>query len=297
MGKIRITQIGGTGEEEKREKRKVQREEKKKREGAGKKDKKQEKIHLTGMKGGERVKTVGADSEEELEKLIKLSREVERDQDEGIKIEEEEKKAKKKKKIRVRGKNYQSSLLKLDASKQYDINEAVPLLRKISYAKFDETVEVHINTTETGLRGKVNLPHGTGKKVRVMVADESNVDDIVKKISEGKIDFDALVAHPKAVPKLAKVAKFLGPRGLMPNPKTGTISEKPDQVAKKLEAGELNWKTESQEVPVIHQAIGKLSFKDDQIVANYQSLIKSVDAKKIGKVTLKSTMSPGIKIK
>ncbi|OGG03245.1 hypothetical protein A2W14_07015 [Candidatus Gottesmanbacteria bacterium RBG_16_37_8] len=292
MGKIRITTIGGKEEKEVREKRKVQREEKKKREHA---DQKEEKVHISGMKGGQRVKTVGAGSVEEEEKLIQLAHEVEKDQTEGIHLEEEEKKAKKKKKVKVRGKNYQTALLKLDHKKVYQIEEALPLLRDVSFAKFDPTVELHINITEKGLRGSAALPHGTGKKIRVAIADERNVDKLVEEIGQGKINFDILIAHPKAVSRLARVAKYLGPKGLMPNPKNGTISETPEIVAKKLEGGEVNWKSESQ-FPIIHQIIGKLSYQDDQLAENIRALIKSIGVLKIKNITLKSTMSPGIKI-
>lgn len=291
MGKIRITTLGSEEEKELKEKRSVQREEKKKRE----KSTQPEKIHISGMKGGQKVKSVGAQSEEEIEKLIKISRQVEEIEKGGISVEGEEKKAKKKKKVKIRGKNYQSALMKIDARRQYPISEAVALLRQITFVNFDETIELHINTVEKGLRGTVSLPHGTGKKIRVAIAEENNVEKLVEDISSGKITFDALVAHPKAVGKLARVAKFLGPRGLMPNPKNGTISENPKEIAKKLEGGEISWKTEA-EFPIIHQVIGKMSFKDGQVVENYQALIKSINPLKIQKIVLKSSMSPGIKI-
>ncbi len=288
MGKIKVATLGGEQEEELREKQKVRREEKKKRE-------KSEKIHISGMKGGERVKAVGAESEEELNRLAKLAEEVEKDQAEGIKTEEKEEK-KKKKKIRVRGKRYKEVLMKIDHNKLYPVNDAIPLLRQISLTRFDGSVELHINTTEKGLRGAAAFPHGTGKKVRVMIAESDNIDKLVEDIEKGKIEFDALVAHPTVMGKLAKVAKFLGPRGLMPNPKNGTISPTPEKVAKKLEAGEVNWKTES-DFPIIHQVIGKLSFKDEQLEENFQALVKSIGDTKIKNITLKSTMSPGIKVK
>jgi large subunit ribosomal protein L1 len=172
----------------------------------------------------------------------------------------------------------------------------VPLLRKINLTKFDGTVEVHINTLEKGLRGKVTLPHGTGKKVRVRIADGSNIDELIAEVEKGKIDFDHLIAHPQVMPKLAKVAKFLGPKGLMPNPKAGTISTDPEKVAEKLKGGEIAWKTET-DFPIIHQVVGKLSFKDEQLVENFLALIKSIGEAKIKNITLKSTMSPGIKMK
>jgi len=287
MGKIKIAALGSEQEEQLRQKRKIQREEKKKREAAGR-------IHIAGMKGGERVKLVGAQSEEELEKLAKLTEEVEKDQAKGIKVKEAEKPAKKKK-VRVRSTRYKEALMKVEPGKLYPISDALELLRKITLTKFDGSVELHINTTEKGLRGQVSLPHGTGKKVRVAIADSDTIDKIVSEVEKGRIDFDVLVAHPSVMGKLAKVAKYLGPRGLMPNPKNGTISPTPLKVAKKLEAGEVSWKTES-EFPIIHQVIGKMSFKDHQLEENFQAFVKSIGDKKIKSITLKSTMSPGIKV-
>ncbi|MBI5452562.1 hypothetical protein HY945_03800 [Candidatus Gottesmanbacteria bacterium] len=293
MGKIKVASLGGEQEEELRKKQKIRREEKKKRESANRRT---EKIHISGMKGGERVKAVGAESEEELNRLAKLAEEVEKDQAGGIRTEKPEELPKKKARIRVRSKRYKEVLMKIDHNKLYPIKEALELLRKISLTKFDGSVELHINTTEKGLRGAAALPHGTGKKVRVAIADNDTIDKLVEDIEKGKIEFDALVAHPSVMGKLAKVARFLGPKGLMPNPKAGTISPTPEKVAKKLEAGEVNWKTES-DFPIIHQVVGKLSFKDDQLEENFKTLTKSIGETKIKSITLKSTMSPGIKIK
>lgn len=284
MGKIRVTTLGSEAEKADRVKREVQREEKKKRKEAS--------VHLKNQKGGQKVKSVGAQSEAEIEKMVALAHEVESIEEGGVKTETKKKQLKK---AKVRGSNYKVALIKLDPKKNYLIEEAFPLLREVSYAKFNPTVELHINTVEKGLRGKAALPHGTGKKLRVVIASEDNVDKLVAEIATGKINFDALIAHPKVVGQLAKVAKFLGPRGLMPNPKNGTISVEPEKVAKKLEAGEVDWKTEP-EFPLIHQTIGKLSFKDNQLIENYQSLIKSIGTTKIQKIVLKSSMSPGIKI-
>lgn len=292
MGKIKVATLGGEKEEELREKQKVRHEEKKKREAAGKRT---EKVHIAGMKGGQRVKSVGADSEEELDKLAHLAQDVEKDQAEGINDEEAKEKLKKKKRIRVRSKRYQAALMKIDHNKLYPITQALSLLREVTLTSFDATVELHINTKEKGLRGAVQLPHGTGKQIKVVIADQTTVDKLVENIEKGKIDFQALVAHPSVMSKLARVAKFLGPKGLMPNPKAGTISTEPEKVAKRLSAGEVNWKTES-DFPIIHQIIGKLSFKDNQLEENFKALIKSIGELKINSITLKSTMSPGIKI-
>ncbi len=287
MGKIKIATLGSEEEAALKEKQRVRREEKKKRAVASK-------VHVPGMKGGQRVKSVGAESEEEIEKLAKLAETVEKDQAEGIHPEKEEEKPKKSR-ARNRSKVYKQALMKVDHNKLYPFADGLTLLREVALAKFDETVELHINSTEKGLRGNVQLPHGTGKEIKVVIADAKTIDKIVEDVGNGKIDFDTLIAHPSIMGKLARVAKFLGPKGLMPNPKNGTISDKPEDVAKKFQKGAVNWKTES-EFPIIHAVIGKLSFKDKQLEDNFKALIKSISSDKIQKVTLKSTMSPGIKI-
>lgn len=287
MGKIRVSTLGSTEEELLKEKQKVKREEKKKRVQS-------QKVHIAGMKGGQRVKSVGAESEEELNKLAKLTEEVDKDQAEGIKAEEV-KKAKKARKARIRSKRYKEALMKIDHGKLYPFCEAITKLREISLTKFDPTVELHINVVEKGLRGTISLPHGTGKETRVVIADSSTIDKIVADAQSGKIEFDALIAHPSVMPKLARVAKFLGPKGLMPNPKAGTISAEPEKAVAKIKGGEVTWKTEA-DFPIIHQIIGKLTFKDSQLEENFSSLVKSIDATKIKSITLKSTMSPGIKV-
>ena len=165
------------------------------------------------------------------------------------------------------------------------------MLRKFKKSNFDETVELHINTRERGVSGQVTLPHGTGKKLRIAIAN----DDLISEIEKGKINFDVLIAEPSMMEKLAKVARILGPRGLMPNPKSGTISDKPEEAVKKFSNGVISYKTESQ-APVIHMSIGKLSFKDEQLSENISTILASIGSTKIENATLKSTMSPAIKL-
>ena len=119
---------------------------------------------------------------------------------------------------------------------------AQSLIDKSSFSKFDGSVELHINVSDKGIRGTVSLPHGTGKQVRVKIADDKLISDLS---ANGKIDFDILVASPEMMPKLAKIAKILGPRGLMPNPKTNTIGENPSQLVKILSSS-VSWKTQRQ---------------------------------------------------
>jgi large subunit ribosomal protein L1 len=195
--------------------------------------------------------------------------------------------------------NYKKAAALVDKNKTYKLADALPLLEKMKRSKFDETVELHINTVEKGISGSLTLPHGTGKATRVVIAnataDPKAVDDLIKAIESGKIDFDVLIATPDSMPKLARVARVLGPRGLMPNPKSGTVTPKPDEIAKKFEGGQFNFKTESK-FPIMHLAVGKLSFGDEKLSDNIKTAVKAVKTKNIRSMTLKSTMSPGIRI-
>ena len=194
-------------------------------------------------------------------------------------------------KQKSRSAKYKSAVMEIDKDKTYLLPEALDLLRKVKIAKFNETVELHINTTEAGISGTVKLPHGNGKELRIAIADDS----VLAEVEKGKINFDILIAAPSVMPKLAKVAKVLGPRGLMPNPKNGTISDNPEEAAKKFQAGLINFKTESK-VPVMHLTVGKTSFEDSQLTNNIQTIITAVKKDRITKITLKSTMSPGIRL-
>ncbi|OGG24648.1 hypothetical protein A3A79_01475 [Candidatus Gottesmanbacteria bacterium RIFCSPLOWO2_01_FULL_43_11b] len=197
----------------------------------------------------------------------------------------------------MRSKRYQDAAKLVDKNKLYSINEAVDLVKKTSLTKFDGTVELHINLNPASLgekkeyRTNVTLPHGTGKEVRVAIAD----DKILSEIEAGKINFDILVAHPSLMPKLAKVARILGPKGLMPNPKTGTVSPDPERRAKELAKGEMNIKTEPGN-PIIHMPIGKVSFESSQLKENIDAVINTIGTSKLAKLTLSATMGPGVKV-
>lgn len=179
----------------------------------------------------------------------------------------------------------------IDKNKNYSLKEALELLPQIKLASFDESVELHINTNEGPVSGNVTLPHGTGKEVRVAIADEA----IIAEIEKGQINFDILIAEPMMMAKLARVAKVLGPRGLMPNPKNGTVTQKTEEAANKFKAGQVNFKTESK-FPLLHMTVGKVSFGNDKLSENIKSAISAVQKKNIKSVTLKSTMSPGLKL-
>jgi large subunit ribosomal protein L1 len=190
---------------------------------------------------------------------------------------------------RKRGKKYKEAVKQVDLKKQYDVEEAVELLKKISFAKFDESVELHINVLKEGLRGEIELPHSTGKTVRVAVVS----DAVLEKLDKGVIDFDILISHPSFMPKLAKYARTLGPKGLMPNPKAGTISPTPEEAAKKFEKGTMRWKAEAK-APIIHQLVAKLSHEPTSITANVKAFLDAVGTKNVKAAFIKSSMSPAL---
>lgn len=278
MGKIRIRSLG---EEllEKKQKAKAQK-------------KAEQKKFVKGAKGGERVVAVGP-SEEELSKIVIVS-ESQQSQTGKPKTEKpksENRKRKTDNRKSSRSKSYLQALKTLDRSKKYPLADGLNMLEKLKRSKFDETVELHINTTQTGVSGNVTLPYGTGKLIRVAIAG----DNVLAKVVAGKIDFDILLATPLMMPKLAKVAKILGPRGLMPNPKNATLTKDPEKTAEKFEKGQVNFKTELK-APIMHLTVGKMSYGAKKLTDNIQTLLDAIKKENIRNVTLKSTMSPGIKL-
>jgi len=191
----------------------------------------------------------------------------------------------------TRSKKYVEAKNMVDKNKFYSLNEAIELLKKMKLVKFDQSVELHFVVDETGLKGEVELPFSTGKIVRVKIVDDSVLMDLEK----GKIEFDVLVTHPSFMPRLAKFAKVLGPKGLMPNPKAGTVSTKPEDVVKKFEKGMLRWKTEAK-FPLIHQMIGKISAEEKNLIANAEKFINAVGKAHIKNAVIKTTMSPSVKL-
>lgn len=283
VGKIRVKTLGieeAEGEQKKESRLASEAKRVKKRQ------EKKKTVKIPGLKGGERVVVVGP-SEEELTKLDQVE-----EAEKVVKVEEPKSpKSTKSPKQKFRSKNYQAIAKMIDKTKKYTLSEALEILPKLKRAKFDETVELHINTQELGITANAVLPHGSGKKTRVAIAD----DKIVENVAKGKIDFDILLAEPIFMPKLAKIAKFLGPRGLMPNPKNGTITDSPKELAKKYEGGQVMLKTEGK-APIIHVDVGKVSFGQKKLEENIKAVLAAVRPEKIKNVTLKSTMSPGIKV-
>ena len=275
MGKIRVKTIGDEGQEQEEQKKLKEKREQKKMAKA------------PGLKGGEKITAVGPTIEElEAETPIATA-------EENKETEEKVTKGKKEKfkKIKITGKRYRENQTFVASGTIYPPTNGVSILKKFKTGKFDETVELHINVKDKGINGQISLPHGTGKQARVKVAD----DALIEEIEKGKIDFDVLIAAPSMMPKLAKVARILGPRGLMPNPKAGTVTDKPETLIEKLTKGQINYKTEAQ-APIIHLSIGKLSFDEKKLEDNIKMVVKTIGSEKINSITLKSTMSPAIKL-
>ncbi len=220
-----------------------------------------------------------------------------------------------------RGKKYKKVAEAFDRNQAYDLKAAIEILKK-SEVKFDQTVEIHFNLgvdpkhSDQVVRGTVVLPHGTGRSVRVLVfckdnnlevaknagADYAGGADLVQKIQEGWLDFDAVVATPDMMPVISKVARVLGPRGMMPSPKAGTVTVNVAQTVKELKAGKISYRVDKG--ANVHAPVGKLSFSVDQLVENTKSVIDSVVKNKpqsskgtyIKSLTLTATMAPGIKL-
>lgn len=223
-----------------------------------------------------------------------------------------------------RGKKYQDAVKLMDRAKEYEPKEAIDLAKETAYAKFDETVELHLNMgldprhADQQVRGVASLPHGLGKQVRVLVfaqgegertaeeagADYAGADDLVKRIEEGWLDFDVAIATPDVMGKVSKLGKVLGRRGLMPNPKSGTIVSPQDLPRAIADArkGRVDFRIDK--TAVIHLPVGKLSFEADSLMDNLAALVEAVVRAKpsgakgqyIKSASLATSMGPGIKL-
>ena len=221
-----------------------------------------------------------------------------------------------------RGKKYVEAAKAIDRATLYDTDEAVALVKKVAVAKFDETIEAHIRTGCDGrhadqqIRGAVVLPHGTGKQVRVLVfaknakADEAlaagaefvGAEELVPKIQGGWFDFDVVVATPDMMGVVGRLGRVLGPKGLMPNPKAGTVTMDVTKAINDIKAGKIEYRLDK--TNIIHVPIGKASFTEEQLADNFQTLIDAINKVRpaavkgqyLKSVTLTSTMGPGVKI-
>lgn len=221
-----------------------------------------------------------------------------------------------------RSKRYKSFTEKMDPQTQYDLEKGVALVKEMASVKFDESVEVAIRLgvdpkkSDQMIRGTVALPHGTGKKVRVLVlckppkdkeakdagADHVGLEDYIKKIEEGWSDVDAVVATPDVMKDVGKLGKYLGRKGLMPNPKAGTVTADVAEAVNQLKAGRIEFRVDKQ--GNIHATVGKASVDADKLVDNIKALVEqivrlrpsSAKGQYIQNITLSSTMGPGIKL-
>jgi large subunit ribosomal protein L1 len=220
------------------------------------------------------------------------------------------------------GKKLRTAEEKIDRNMEYSLEDAVAKVKELAYTKFDETVDLAFNLgvdprkSDQMVRGTVVLPHGTGKSVRVLVfakgekekeardagADYVGAEDIVEKITKGWLDFDKVVATPDIMGVVGKLGKILGPRGLMPNPKLGTVTFDVAKAVKEIKAGKVEYKAEK--AGVVHVPVGKVSFDQQKLVENARAIIDSVGRAKpstskgkyLRKLSISSTMGPGLKI-
>ena len=195
-----------------------------------------------------------------------------------------------KKNKRQRGKKYQAVRSQVDKTKLYEPKEAIELVKKLSYSKFGGSVEAHLVVREIGMSTNIALPHSTGKSVKVAIVTDALLADI----KDGQIDFDVLVASPEFMPKLARFARVLGPKGLMPNPKNGTLTPNPELKKKELEAGKFMLKTEKK-APLMHLSFGKVNMETKDLLENLMEIIKSLKGKLV-KMSIAASMSPGVKV-
>ena len=220
------------------------------------------------------------------------------------------------------GKNYRAALAKVDRTQRYPLEDSLRLVKDTAGAKFDETVEMAIRLgvdprqADQNVRGTVNLPHGMGKTVRVLAfakgekekeaqeagADFVGSDELIKKINEGWFDFDKTVATPDMMAAVGRIGKVLGPRGLMPNPKTGTVTVDIGKAVREIKAGKLEFRVDK--AGTIHVAVGKASFGPEQLIDNAKAVLMSILRAKpasakgnfVRGVTVSTTMGPGIKV-
>jgi large subunit ribosomal protein L1 len=219
-------------------------------------------------------------------------------------------------------KKHRAALEKVDRAKKYTIEEAVALLKQAHYAKFDETIEIAVRLgvnpkyADQMVRGAIVLPHGTGQKVRVLVfakgdkereardagADIAGADELIQRVQEGFLDFDRVIATPDMMSSVGKLGRILGTRGLMPNPKVGTVTFDVTKAVHEARAGKVQYRVEK--AGIVHCRIGKLSFADEALIENAKALVQALVRAKpstakgtyLRSIAVSSTMGPGVRV-
>jgi ribosomal protein L1 len=272
-------------------------------------------------KAGKRSEKAQKETEE---KIAKEERKVKGDTtpQEGHDAKAKQKQNPTRSKLERRGKNYRKVAEQIEKGKLYSLKDALELATKTSVGKFDGTVEVHLNLNvdprqaDQNVRGTVSLPHGTGKTVRVAVfaatadaekakkagADIAGEEELIAKLDKEQLDFDVLIATPANMPKLGKYARLLGPRGLMPNPKSGTVTANVAKAVQEAKAGRVEYRVDKQ--GIVHQGVGKVSFGGDKLYVNAKAFIDNLSANKpssikgalIKGIAISTTMGPGIRV-
>jgi len=267
MGKMKTSFVGDENKNEKKHEKAHKGEE--------------EKVHIAGLKGGQRVKVIEAEMPVETPVNEGAPEAVVEGKKSGGRVIVE----------KVRGKKYKGAKANITPGKLYVLKDAIKLVKNSSYSKFDGTMELHLVIKKKGTNAAVSLPHAAGRQKKIEVAS----DETIEKLKAGKIDFDILVATAEMMPKLVPFARLLGPKGLMPNPKNGTLVTDPKK-AKSYSAGSVTLKTEK-EAPLIHTVVGKNSQPDKEIEDNIEAVLKALGgSKQIIRAFLKSTMSPSVKL-
>lgn len=276
-------------------------------------------------KAGKRSKKGLEEAEAKEEKIARQKGEADEETGEDFEDAPEKKKGpapKTRPMIERRSKKYQEAAKKIEEGKEYATADAIKLVQETSTTKFDGSVELHIRLNvdpkkaDQNIRGSLVLPHGTGKTVRVAVfaedeeakkakaagADIAGIEEVTTALDNGTIEFDVLIAQPTQMAKLGKYAKTLGPKGLMPNPKSGTVTTDVEKAVQEAKAGRVEYRVDK--YGIIHLAVGKVSFKPNELAANIQSLFKAIKEAKpatikgdyVRSISLNATMSPSVSV-
>jgi large subunit ribosomal protein L1 len=275
---------------------------------------KEEKKETTAKAGKRSAKAIKEVEEKQAKEERKSTKKVSTEEQPTTKVKQNPPRTR----LSRRSKAYKASYKLIEKGKSYPINEAIDLLKKTSKVKFDATVEIHINLNvdpkqaDQNVRDSIVLPAGSGKTIKVAVftedpevaktagADIAGSDDLLTQIDKGKLNFDILITSPALMPRLAKYARVLGPRGLMPNPRNGSVSSDIPKTIKESKGGRVEYRVDSS--GIVHLGVGKVSFTDDQLKDNVTTLMSSIKSNKpssvksafIESVVLTTSMGPSV---